>query len=254
VTGQGSLVRRVRRVVKAVVHPSIAPLAVRTFRSRAAACKDPVEALRLAESFDFGRIRITPMQVPAEITAFLEVLAARPPRTILEIGTADGGTLFLFTRVAARDALLLSLDLPKGPDGYGYPPWKWRLYRSFARSGQRIELIRADSHDPATRARIAARLGGREIDLLFIDGDHSYAGVRSDYELYAPLVGPSGIVAFHDIVPGPETGGVPRFWQELRGRPGAREIVADWGQGGYGIGWFPVGHGEERVEAVGASR
>ena len=36
------------------------------------------------------------------------------------------------------------------------------------------------------------------IDILFIDGDHKYGSVLSDYLLYSPLVRKGGIVAFHD--------------------------------------------------------
>lgn len=36
------------------------------------------------------------------------------------------------------------------------------------------------------------------IDLLFIDGDHSYEGVRADWEAYAGLLRPGSVVAFHD--------------------------------------------------------
>ena len=37
------------------------------------------------------------------------------------------------------------------------------------------------------------------IDLLFIDGDHSYEGVRADWEAYGSMLGPGSVVAFHDI-------------------------------------------------------
>jgi predicted O-methyltransferase YrrM len=64
--------------------------------------------------------------------------------------------------------------------------------------------------------------GGRPIDLLIIDADHSYGGVRSDYEMYAPLVGAGGLIALHDIVIRPENSGrgfdVGLFWDELRER------------------------------------
>ena len=72
---------------------------------------------------------------------------------------------------------------------------------------------------------------------MFIDGDHSYDGVRSDYEMYAPLVRNGGLVAFHDIVEGrPEwVGGVPQLWREIK-NDSATEFVKDHGQGGYGIG------------------
>jgi hypothetical protein len=35
-------------------------------------------------------------------------------------------------------------------------------------------------------------------DLLFIDGDHSYAGVKSDWEAYGPMLKPGSIAVFHD--------------------------------------------------------
>jgi cephalosporin hydroxylase len=198
------------------------------------------EALNLAESFHYGRIRITPMQVRSEIEAFLELLVARAPRVVLEIGTADGGTLFLFTRVADPGALMISVDLPGGPFGGGYASWKAALYRSFARPGQEIHLLRGDSHDPSTAKRVTERLGNEPVDLLFIDGDHTYEGVKADFETYSPLVRSGGLIAFHDIVPGSEeaVGGVPRFWDELKRSPGSGEIVADWNQGGYGIGYL----------------
>jgi predicted O-methyltransferase YrrM len=232
------VIARLRRIAKAVLHPTIAPLAILGFRSRARNA-DLAEAMRIAYAFDFCRIRISPIQLRSEALAFLGAMASRVPKVILEIGTADGGNLFLLTRIAAPDALLISIDLPGGRFGGGYPPWKASLYRAFARSRQRIVLLRADSHASSTIARVAALLRERPLDLLFIDGDHSYDGVKADFDSYAPFVRPGGVIAFHDIVPGQpsDVGGVPRFWQELKSRWQTAEIVEDWGQGGYGIGY-----------------
>ncbi len=36
------------------------------------------------------------------------------------------------------------------------------------------------------------------INFLFIDGDHSIEGCRSDFELYSPKIVPGGFIAFHD--------------------------------------------------------
>jgi predicted O-methyltransferase YrrM len=229
--------------VKAVLHPAIAPAAIRAFQARAAACADREAALDLAYSFDFARIRVLPAQVRSEIAAFLDRMAARAPKVVLEIGTANGGTLFLLSRVAAPDARILSLDLPGGRFGGGYPAWKSGLFRSFARAGQEVILLRGDSHEAAMAERVQARLAGAPIDLLFIDGDHRYEGVKRDAEMYAPMVRAGGIVAFHDIVPGPEeaVGGVPRFWREFKASVPTSEIVADWNQGGYGIGYATLG-------------
>ena len=43
--------------------------------------------------------------------------------------------------------------------------------------GQKIHLIRADSHKVKTLEQVKAILGGKGLDFLFIDGEHSYDGV-----------------------------------------------------------------------------
>lgn len=88
-------------------------------------------------------------------------------------------------------------------------------------------------------------LGGHKLDFLFIDGDHTYECVKKGFEMYSPLVRKGGLIAFHDIVPGPLecVGGVPKFWNEIKqkyGRDKVIEIVKDWKQGGYGIGVLMV--------------
>jgi predicted O-methyltransferase YrrM len=111
----------------------------------------------------------------------------------------------------------------------------------FKRGRQRIVPIRGDSHSEETLRRVLDILSGNKLDLLFIDGDHSYEGVKKDYETYSTLVRKGGVIAFHDIVPGPQhlVGGVPRFWSKLKNSlpdSNSLEIVAEWNQGGYGIG------------------
>ncbi len=231
------------------VRPALIPLAARSLRRQAARAATVDGAIDLVFGFDFGGIRIAPMQARAEIRELLELLKAEPPRVVLEIGTAHGGTLFLWSRVASPDAFLASVDLPHGRFGGGYPVWKAPLYRSFGGAGQHIELVRADSHAEQTRDRVRTLLRGRPVDFLFIDGDHSYDGVARDFDLYVPLVRPGGIVALHDVVPQPAAaamgsgacgGEVPRFWSELRARRPVRELVEDWSQGRFGIGVLRV--------------
>jgi cephalosporin hydroxylase len=45
----------------------------------------------------------------------------------------------------------------------------------------------------------SSRLGNDRPAILFIDADHTEAGVRRDFELYAPLVPVGGLVCLHDI-------------------------------------------------------
>jgi predicted O-methyltransferase YrrM len=89
---------------------------------------------------------------------------------------------------------------------------------------QAQRLIRADSHDPHTLRSVRDLEGA--VDLLFIDGDHGYDGVRADFENYAPLVKPGGLIAFHDIVPHVDPScQVDRLWNKLRNVYETREFV-----------------------------
>jgi len=187
-------------------------------------------------SFDGFDGLITPMQIRYEISELLKKLEWEAPKIILEIGSANGGTLFLFSLAAREDATIISVDLPRGSFGGSYPAWKIPLYKAFAQKKQKIHLIRANSHSNATLEKIEALLENRSIDFLFIDGDHS--GVEKDFEMYSSLVKKGGIIAFHDIVPGSKeyTGVVPKFWREIKGKYESEEIVKDWAQGGFGIG------------------
>jgi predicted O-methyltransferase YrrM len=56
---------------------------------------------------------------------------------------------------------------------------------------QHCQVIRQTSQE-------AASLWSRNIDLLFVDGDHSLAGVRRDFESFAPSINPDGLIVFHD--------------------------------------------------------
>lgn len=204
-------------------------------RQKAAACKSLEEQVDLIRSHQiFGAI-----QQRSEIIGLLELLRHDPPRYVCEIGTASGGTLFLLTKVCRPDALLLSVDL-------GLSFERCLIHARFASHKQRITSIRRDSRTPETLARVQSLLNGHPLDLLFIDGDHSYESVKADFANYRPLVRPGGLIVLHDIVPDygtrhrkpttNYTGGVPVFWQELKTKHKTSEFIEDHEQDGYGIG------------------
>jgi predicted O-methyltransferase YrrM len=179
-----------------------------------------------------------------EIVPALERIERLRPQRVCEIGTAAGGTLYLLTRISAPDALVVSIDLAIAPHTRA-------LRQRFARPGQRVVSLAADSHSEETAVRLKRLLDGQQLDVLFIDGDHSYDGVRADFERYGRLVRSGGIIALHDINEdfrtkhGIETpsisGEVPRFWGELKERYRTEELIADPEQDGFGIGLVYVG-------------
>lgn len=237
--GMKGLVKAILRfLVWDVLGPISSKWVVGRFRRLAKRTGTVEAAVDLAMAFRSLRVYITPLQDRQEIIEFLKIVERIRPRNVLEIGTARGGTLFLLTRVASEDAVLTSLDLPGGPFGGGYPKRMISLLESFAANRQRIHLIRADSHSEDTRRMVEEVLGEQKVDLLFIDGDHTYDGVRRDFEMYSPLVRKGGMIAFHDICPGPEekVGGVPRFWAEVSLGRESKSVIRDLKQGGFGIG------------------
>jgi len=190
-------------------------------------------------SFEAAGGLLQTAQVRPEIIQLAEWVEKRRPRTVVEIGTAHGGTLFLWCRLADPQATIVSIDLPGGIHGGGYPYWKSWIYRRFRMAGQTLRLLRGDSHRPEMLAQLKSLLpGDGKVDFLFIDGDHTYEGVKADFEMYSPLVRPGGLVVFHDICKHAEAVNcqVDRFWHEVKNERRAHEFVHNPNQGTCGIG------------------
>lgn len=181
-------------------------------------------------------IHMKPLQVKSEVTEFFRVVKRLNPKTIVEIGTANGGTLFLFANVANPE-IIISIDLPHGSFGGGYSFGKIPLYKSLGKKGV-TKLIKANSHSNSTFNKLKKGLENRQVDILFIDGDHTYEGVSKDFQMYSPLVKKGGIVAFHDIVIHDKSSGceVSKFWKEIKKSYRHEEILEDVNQKWAGIG------------------
>jgi len=108
---------------------------------------------------------------------------------IVEIGAFRGRSTWYLARAledAGSSAKVVSID----PHLEGTQTDFSVNVASFA---ERIDVRAAYSHDVAPE--IEGPLG-----LLWIDGDHSYAGVRQDFDDWFPKVANQGWIAFHDTV------------------------------------------------------
>lgn len=186
-------------------------------------------------------IKIGAIQKVSELATLLRMVKLRKPQTIVEIGSAAGGTFWALAQVAADDALLVSIDIPAGSpiDQRGgkdvYHNRNRDNFPKFVKPTQRCVTIDANSQETDTLNRLIDTLGIRKIDLLFIDGDHRYEGVKRDFELYRPLVATGGLIVFHDISKQNDSRAqVGKLWRELPGNK--QEIVGhdSWGLGNWG--------------------
>jgi predicted O-methyltransferase YrrM len=176
---------------------------------------------------------ISAKQVPDEIESLYTLVKGTSPQHILEIGTYKGGTFYLWCQAADEHSTLISIDLP-GNNSLDsmYTPSRIKFYRKFSKSkNQKLHFITADSHQDKTVMDVKAILGKDQLDFIFIDGDHSYEGVKRDFDLYFHLVRPRGMVAFHDILPRKDFPGIAvyKLWNQLKTQYRYKEFIAQTG-------------------------
>jgi len=80
-----------------------------------------------------------------------------------------------------------------------------------------------------------------QIDLLHIDGFHSYASVKDDFNSWLSRMSPHGIIILHDIYVHREGFGVNQFWKEIRTQYKSMEFVGSHGLGVIFLGKVPEG-------------
>jgi predicted O-methyltransferase YrrM len=128
------------------------------------------------------------------------------------------------------------IDVRNGVDVYtGRDRERLRLFK---KDKQTVKLIDANSQHQTTVDTLCDILGTRPVDILFIDADHRYPGVKRDFDLYSPLVREGGLVAFHDVIrQNDPRSGVHLLWNELEQEyPDTYKWVGDdnWGMGDWG--------------------
>lgn len=175
-----------------------------------------------------------------EFEQLLEIYKKHKPEHLIEIGTFFGGTLYHWLKENDNLKSVICVDLPIGKDDGRYDQMidsrkKWDDWvMESTVTPHNFYDIKGDSTSINVYNRVhhVSLNHHDKADFLFIDGDHSYEGVKSDYENYQDLVRPGGLVVFHDVI-GYWT--VNKFWNEVKKDKKYIEICAG-GPDGWGIG------------------
>lgn len=119
-------------------------------------------------------------------------------KNIMEIGSYLGGNFYVMCKLSNPSGLKISLDWPLCQDQIV----QIKLNNAYAKMksfADDVYLVHTDSHQIESKNQISSILGEEKLDFLFIDGDHTYDGVKQDFEMYSPFVKKGGYIAFHDI-------------------------------------------------------
>lgn len=146
-----------------------------------------------------------------------DLIANAQPKTIVELGVARGVSFFAFCQAIKDFRLKTSI--------YGIDTWQGdkhtgsydeQIYldvkniRSSYYPDQKLNFLKQNFDDAATR------FADHSIDLLHIDGYHTYRAVSHDFQTWLPKMSSDGIILFHDIVEKKSDFGVYKLWAKLQ--------------------------------------
>ena len=122
-------------------------------------------------------------------------------RRLVEIGVWHGVTTSRLRAAMAPDGVLFAIDpFPRGR--LGFSAQRYIAQREVGRvRGGAVRWLRSTGVETG---RTFAQVREQSVDFVFIDGDHTYDGLRSDWEAWRPLIAPNGVVALHDSRSTPE--------------------------------------------------
>jgi len=116
-------------------------------------------------------------------------------KRLVEIGVWHGVTTCRLRRAMSPEGVLFGVDpYPVGRLGFSA---QWRIARSEVEkiSNGSVEWLRLTGVEAA---QLYLSRYQEPVDFIFIDGDHTYDGLRHDWQAWSGVVEPGGIIALHD--------------------------------------------------------
>lgn len=155
----------------------------------------------------------------------------KEPKNIFEIGCYDGGSSYYLSKFANE---MITID--------NNDPIRFDSLQHKNNCKVDYTYLAGDSHDP----KIFNQVTKYDWDFCFIDGDHSYEGVKADFQNILPYLKKGTPVAFHDIVISDfhhQHGCyVGEFWKDLKQQKDKFTNMAEYSLseewGGIGVVWI----------------
>ena len=159
------------------------------------------------------------------------LIDALRPRNFVELGTFYGVSYCAFCQAVKE----LELDT----SCYAIDTWEGDPQGGFF--GDEVLVDLRQHHDPlysqfselirSSFSEASKRFASSSIDLLHIDGFHTFDAVKNDFDTWLPKMSERGIVLFHDIAVRENDFGVWKLWEDLRTRYPSYEVTFGFGLG-----------------------
>lgn len=164
------------------------------------------------------KVKLVPRAMRSYVMTLYELICEIRPENVLEIGVQRGQSTkaILLAMAMIRHGHLTSVDhkdrsgLLNDIEHKDLEPY-WTF-------------VHGNSHLEETKNQVL-----KGYDILFLDGDHKYDGVKQDWNDYMPMVVPGGLVLMHDVTNKNE--GVKDLWAEIK----YEKFAFNWGRAGGGV-------------------
>lgn len=186
---------------------------------------EPTPAARSRSTTDFAKL-VTPTYLGPRIQRYLgdswsmhlpfayDLMRELAPKVFVELGVKQGESYFSFCQSAAENKINVRCygvdswhgDIQTGeldPEiQHEVADYNWQ-YSSFSEFKAMLFAEALEDFPNAT------------IDLLHIDGTHTYGDVKTDFESWLPKLSPNGIILLHDVMLRDRGFGVWKLWEEI---------------------------------------